>query len=258
MDGIVGIHGRGQIADYVLDLGPFVKTESSGDSIWDVETPEHLFKRSREDVGPIENSDGAFRTIPAVRPDPLDDKGGLLVRVAGLEVPDLLARAFRGPEILSLSLFVVGNNGARGRENRLGRPVILFQPNRPCVGIVFFEVENVLDVRAPPAIYRLIFVSDHTHVAVPVRQVAYQRVLRTVGVLILVDHDVAKSFAVAASHLRKLFEKLYGLAEKVIEIERIGFLETLLVVVVDACGLLPIRLKRILGHRFRADSPALR
>ena len=91
-----------------------------------------------------------------------------------------------------------------------GRAVVLLELDHARVGEVLLEVEDVAHVRAAEAVDRLSVVADHREVAVPVGhrcappvaapvlrraaadQQLQQAVLRVVGVLVLVDEDVAE------------------------------------------------------------------
>src|SRR5947208_3405313 len=83
---------------------------------------------------------------------------GVVARVKTQQVP----RARLGPELLSLARFVVLHHRAGGRQNVLGRTVILFEADGVSLRKVALEVQNVADIRAAPAIDRLILVADYT------------------------------------------------------------------------------------------------
>ena len=65
------------------------------------------------------------------------------------------------------------------------------------------------------------------------RQLLHQQVLRPVGVLVLVDHDVAELRRVALAHRLRLLEQLDGLEQQVVEVERAALLQQLDVARVD-------------------------
>jgi hypothetical protein len=58
------------------------------------------------------------------------------------------------------------------------------------------EVEDVAQVGAPPLVDRLVRVADHAQVPVARRQTLNQQVLRTVRILVFVDHQVPELLAV--------------------------------------------------------------
>ena len=67
-------------------------------------------------------------------------------------------------------------------------------------------------------------------------QQAHQQVLGVVGVLVLVHHDVAKSFAVLFQHIGELLKQLHCQQNNVVEVHRRGGPELILVFLVDLGG----------------------
>jgi hypothetical protein len=76
-------------------------------------------------------------------------------------------------------------------EDGAGRAVVLLEPHHAARREVLLEVEDVADVRAAPAVDRLVVVADHHQVAVRRRQQLQEPVLRAVRVLVLVDEQEA-------------------------------------------------------------------
>jgi hypothetical protein len=92
----------------------------------------------------------------------------------------------------------------------------------PCVGVVLLEIEDVADVGLPPAVDRLIGITDDKEIAVPLRQRRNQHVLHPVGVLVLIDQDVLEPLLVALQQVRRRFEQIDRLRQQIVEIERVG------------------------------------
>ena len=88
------------------------------------------------------------------------------------------------------------------------------------------EVQDVPQVGSAPLVDRLVWVADHAEIVVS-REVANEQVLRTIGVLVLVDHHVAELLRVALAHGRRLLEELHRLEEQIVEVERVGLFERL-------------------------------
>ena len=95
-----------------------------------------------------------------------------------------------GPEILRDPADVVHDHRVRGVEDRLGRAVVLLERCDRRVGECLFEFQEVPDVCAPPAVDRLVHVSDHRYVAVLGTDPHDELVLGPVRVLELVDENV--------------------------------------------------------------------
>ena len=83
------------------------------------------------------------------------------------------------------------------------RTIILFQADNFGRGKIPFEFEDVADVGAPPRIDRLVFITDGANVAAFSGEHAHEFVLRTVGVLILVDEQILEPAIVVIEHLRR-------------------------------------------------------
>ncbi len=111
-------------------------------------------------------------------------------------------------------------------EDQLRGAVVLFQLDDGGVGVVGLEVEDVAQVRSAPAVDRLVVIADHRQVAVLLGEELDPQVLGTVGVLVLIDVQVAPALLVAREHRRRLPEEAHGLQQQVIEVEGVGGLET--------------------------------
>ena len=98
---------------------------------------------------------------------------------------------------------------------------------------IVLEIENVLDVGAAPAIDRLVFVAHHADVVVRLREQAHQLVLAAVGVLILVDHDVAQAPVPGLARGVVVLQQAHGFEQQIVEIQRVGRAQRLLVFLED-------------------------
>ncbi len=90
------------------------------------------------------------------------------------------------------------------------------------VRIVLAEVEDVADVGAAKPVDRLVVVAHHRDVAVLRRQQVDQHVLRAVGVLVLVDEDMAKPVPPFGQRLGVTAVELDQLHDQVVEIQPAG------------------------------------
>ena len=107
-----------------------------------------------------------------------------------------------GPERLAEALLVGGDHPGGGGEDVRGRAVVLLEPDHLRAGEVALEAQDVADLGAAPAVDRLVVVADDGDVAVPGGEQPQPEVLRDVGVLVLVDQDVAEPALVALQHVR--------------------------------------------------------
>ena len=86
--------------------------------------------------------------------------------------------------------FVVGDDAVRGIDYGLSRAVIAFQADYLAIRVILLEIQDVLDLRAAESVDGLGIVSDHADIAVKHRQLPQNDILREVGVLILVHHNI--------------------------------------------------------------------
>jgi hypothetical protein len=122
---------------------------------------------------------------------------------------------------LPLALLVVGDEGGGRVEDRLGRAVVLLQPQDPGSREVPLEVQDVLDVRAAPGIDRLVLVPHDGDVPLRAHQVADQLVLRAVGVLVFVHEHVAEAPPVGLPH-GLVGQQVHRPQQQVVEVHRLG------------------------------------
>src|SRR5476651_246946 len=87
-----------------------------------------------------------------------------------LVIADQLTAWILGPQSLFFALEIVFDNAAGDIEDVLGRAIVLFEADNFRRWKMLFKLEDVLDVRAPPPVYRLIGVADNTDILLPLGQ----------------------------------------------------------------------------------------
>ena len=152
---------------------------------------------------------------------------GLLVLAVRLEALDEGAAGVLRPELLVLAALVALHDGVGGVEDELRGAVVLLQLDDRGLRVVLLEVEDVAQVRASPAVDGLVVVAHDGHVAVLGGEQLDPQVLGAVGVLVLVDVEVAPPAAVVGKDRGRLLEEPHGLDEQVVEVERGGLAEPL-------------------------------
>ena len=118
-------------------------------------------------------------------------------------------------------------------EDALGAAEVLGELDDAGAGVVALEVEDVADVRAAPAVDRLVGVADDAEVGEVDRHAAGDAVLGLVGVLVLVDEDVAEAGVEFGAQLAVVAHREGGHQQQVVEVEGVGVAHLLLVVAVD-------------------------
>ena len=123
-----------------------------------------------------------------------------------------------GPEVFALPAPVVADHRIGRLQDVSGGAVVLLQPDHPGILILTFEGEDVLNGGPPEAVDGLVIVPHHADVLPAPCQQRRQEVLEVVGVLVLVDEDVAELPLVVLPHLRELLQQADGVEDDVVKI----------------------------------------
>ena len=126
-------------------------------------------------------------------------------------------------------VLVVCYDAVRCLDDGLGGPVVLFQADELIVGVVVFEVQDVLYVGTAEAVDRLGVVAHHADVLEEGGQTADDEVLCEVGVLVLVHKDVLEVVLVLVEDVGVVAEQHVGEEEDVVEVHRIGTLQAVVI-----------------------------
>ena len=203
-----------------------------------------LTVRAVEDHGLGPRSPG--RTDPVAQVG--DHRIGLLAVGVGLQDADLLALVALREAVLLHALRVADDHRIGRVDDRTRRAVVLLQLEDHRLGVVLAEREDVLDLRAAERVDRLRVVAHDADLAVVLREAADDDVLRVVGVLILVDEDVAELLLIAGQHLGRVAQQDVGLQQQVVEVHSAVALAALAVDVVDVAELGDLRLPVLGGE----------
>ena len=220
--GIARIFQEPHIGDHILDFFALIEFQSADDAIIDGMTQEQLFDDARLSIGSVEYGEmiegSAGRMLPL---DRFRDVARLGFFIFGRHERDRFARRHLRPQFFVALVLIFGNDAVRRIENDLRRSVVAIERDDRGLGIVFLEIEDVLDIRLAPAIDRLVIIADDKNIIVFFRQKIDEQILRIIGVLILVHHDIAKHILIFPKHLRMLLKELHREADEIIEIERV-------------------------------------
>ena len=113
---------------------------------------------------------------------------------------------------------------------------------------MLFEVEDVADVGAAPRVDRLVIVADDADVSMRRREQPQELELRAVGVLVLVDEDVAKALLPLCEYVGATVPEARHLADEIVEVERAKLAEGRLVARVDDLGHLVVLVDARVGQ----------
>ena len=203
-------------------------------------TDERLLQAAGQGVHADEDGEVAITPFRLGRGlgDGLLDAFGELIRffdaAVEAEQADWFALDVVGVERLRLSLFVVGDEAVGGGEDVFGAAEILAEVDDAGAWVVFFEVEDVFDVRAAPFVDRLVRIADDTEIRIVFGEAPGDGVLRLVGVLIFVDQDVLEAGVEFAAEFLVVVEGECGPEEEIVEVEGVRVAHLLLVDRIDA------------------------
>ncbi len=233
-----------EIGERVLDFLAFVEPDAADDLVRHRLAHQRILNRPRLRVGAIENRKHPFNVLRSCLLHGAGDEVRLFELVTAAEVDDLSSALAVRPEALVLPVAILLDDRGRRVEDHLRRPVVLFEAHDARLGKVVLEVEDVPEVRSAPLVDRLVRIADDRQVAMDLGEPLDEHVLRTVGVLILVDHHVAELPGVAFPRLRGGLEQLDGLEQQIVEVERVAVREGPEVAFVNAGDLLVAQVER--------------
>ena len=230
-----------EVAQDILDLSSVVEVGAAHDIVGEGPQDQAFLQEAGLGIGPVEDGKtpvGQGPVAPHLVLYVLRDKGGLLH--GRREAPHMDAGPPTAvcPEGLVLAGPVVADHGIGRVQDILGGPVVLLQADDHGVRIDLFEVQDIADVRAPEFVDGLVVVADHAEVPVFAREEADQLELGPVGVLVLVDHDIAEALLVHVQDLVVGVEEPDRQHEEVIKVHCVVLAQKPLVLLVGHADLL--------------------
>ena len=232
------VHDHLEVSHDVADLGTVEESRAAHDLVRHARAQEHIFEDTRLGVGAVEHGDVVVaRALGVQLFDLAGNPATLVTLVTRLEGLNLLAIALGRKQALVLALRVMAYHGVGGAQDMTRGAVVLLQLDGLAVFKVLLKVQDVGDVGATPAINGLVVVAHDHEVLVLGGQQVGDFVLNVVGVLILVDANVAEALLVLVEHLGAGTQKLERAHEQVVEVHRIGGAQAALQLQVDLRGL---------------------
>ena len=150
-----------QIRQRVADFRALVEPRAADHAIGQAERDEtvfelaHLERRAHQDGDLVQLLALALQLL-----DLFADPARFLFRIPGAGDGDLLAVHVLGAQRLAEPAFVVRDQVGGGRKDVAGGAVVAFEANDLCAGKVVVEAQDVVDLRAAPAVDRLVVVAD--------------------------------------------------------------------------------------------------
>ena len=226
-----GVGQQADVGQQVLDLPAVVEAGAPDHLVGNALAHQLLLQHPALGVGAVEDGHVAVaQALGAAEPEDLRGHPGRLVAlVLGAVAEDRRPGLAVGEEALGPAALVVGDDRVGGVEDVLGRTEVLLQQDGGGVGEGLLELQDVADVGAPPAVDRLVRVADHADVAVLAPEQHDELVLGPVGVLVLVDQDVAEPLLVGRPHVVAALQQVDRHHQQVVEVHGVGRQQPLLV-----------------------------
>ena len=150
-----------QISQRVADFGALVEARTADHAIGQAERDEAVFELAHLERGAHQDRDLVELLARALQLlDLLADAAGFLFRIPGAGDGDLLAVDVLGAQRLAEPAFIVRDQMRGGGEDVAGRAVVALEADDLGAGKVVLEAQDVVDLRAAPAIDRLVVVAD--------------------------------------------------------------------------------------------------
>ena len=221
-----------EIGQRVLYLPALVERHAAIDAVGDTQLAELVFYHARLGIGAVQHrvvvvglsclaGDGAGDEFPLVA-----------VVLVGGDVQQL-ALLFFGIDLLGNLPFVAAYKAVGSAYDVLRRAVVALQLEEAGSCKLLAEAEDVVDVGTTEGVDALGIVAYHADVVVGLGQCRHDARLAVVGVLILVNKDVAEDVLIFLSQVGAAVEQAVHVDEQVVEIHGVGLLQALVVGVED-------------------------
>src|SRR5690606_29513751 len=113
--------------------------------------------------------------------------------------------------VLFQLVLIVRNNAVGSIHDHLGRTVVLFQFEDLDIGIILLKIQDILDIGTTEGIDTLCIIPYHTYIFIDRSQSLHDQVLRKVGILVLIHHQVFELMLILMQYIRIFIEQHIGL-----------------------------------------------
>lgn len=152
--------------------------------------------------------------------------------IDSLEYDDLFSYRITREESFLHLIGIIFDHGVGRIDDDLSRPVVLFEIDDHCRRVVFFEREDILDIRPTPRVDPLPIITDDTEIFRFTREYPDDFILEHIGILVLIDHEILEPIMEILEYLRQI-EHLTEQEEEIIKINCIVRLESARIFLVD-------------------------
>ena len=220
---LIRIHQQLEVGHDVLDLGAGEKRGAAGDAVRNPVGHQRLLEDARLMVAPIE--DGVILEPGAVHKLVAHHLGGdplrFVLLVLGEQHLELHPFIQLGEERLVIDVRVVGDQDVGALEDPPLGAVVLLQLDQLEAGEIFAQQHQILRLGTAPGVDGLVIIPHHGKTRPLADDLLHQLVLAGVGVLVLIDQQIADLVLPALTHLLIALEQQGGHHDKVVKIQRV-------------------------------------
>src|SRR5262249_2794624 len=157
---------QANVGQRILHFSAFIKAEAADQFVADAAAPEDFFKGSRLKIGTVFDGAGLRRIVVEELAQLFADEFSFGLGVARFKVTEIRAAGNFRAQVLAEPLGVILDDGAGRVEDALRGAVVALEADDVCVGEISRKTKKNGNVRAAPAVDRLVFVPDDADVLV--------------------------------------------------------------------------------------------
>ena len=215
-----------------------VETETSHHTVRDTAIAQLFLKGTALGIGAVEDGKVAIAIFhtPLLAANLLAYHGGLLAIAIGFLEHQGFACGIEAVDIFGYLVLVVFHQTIGSIDDTLGGTVVLLEFEETGMGEVVLELQDIVDLGTPEGVDALVVIAHHTDMGLVNGELSQNPLLHGIGVLILIDQDIAETVGIAFAYFLHIAKQEVGAHKEVIEVHGIGLPEALLIDLVDAVG----------------------
>ena len=144
------------------------------------------------------------------------------------------------PQGFCLTFCIIRDHLVRCIQDILGRAVVLLQTDYPGIWKNMLKSKNISNISPTEFINGLVIITYHTKILIPLGQKTDKLKLCSIGILILIHHNVFKPLLIVLQHCTAFFKKLHRLYDQIIKVQCIILAKSSLVFTVNRSHFLHI------------------
>ena len=221
---VVLVTYKTEIGNYILYLLALIERQATIYAVWEATFPECLLKDTRLCIGAVQNCKIAIPKSLAVTQG-LNLVGHDLslfkIGIGRIERKRLSVATFR-EDILFYLFAILCYKAVRRVHNHSCRTVILLQFEYSGTAISFGKTKDIANVGSTKRVDALRIIAHHTNSLARLGQLPHNTSLHIVGILELIDQNIAETLHILFAHLGMVVKKTIGIHQQVIKVHCIG------------------------------------